>query len=135
MKTVLVSIVTAILIVTTSFVGIGGLNDNKAEAAGLLLEKHGYFSNYVYSQTDKTSSKGNTLSGWVNSDSKASGYYTLTVQKSTSSGWKTVKSISAKRNGTTDFDIYVSKNTTYRFKLSNTGSKTRVNYDLYWMPN
>ncbi|MDQ0880580.1 hypothetical protein QFZ73_001591 [Peribacillus sp. V2I11] len=66
------------------------------------------------------------MSGWVSSDSKASGYYTLTVQIYTSSGWKNVKSISAKRIGTTDFDIYVSKSTTYRFKLTNTGSKTRV---------
>ncbi|MCM3675841.1 MULTISPECIES: hypothetical protein [Peribacillus] len=39
LKKALVSIVTAILLVTTNFVGVGGLNDNKADAAGLSLKK------------------------------------------------------------------------------------------------
>lgn len=113
-----------------------------AEAFGLVKSRTGYFSNYVETQNYYTKWTSNTkqialLSGSINATSSAKGTFKLYIQirPNNTGSWKTIKTITANKNGTTRFESpKFSPKDGYRFKLVNEGTKNRVNYKMSWIP-
>ena len=111
----------------------------KAEAAStsswLYQVKRGYFTNYVITPTYKPNferSKGNQfVDGFITAKSSAKGTFKLYVQYKSGNSWKTIETVTAKKNGSVHFQTDLFKiNTPYRFKLVNQGTKKRVDYVL-----
>jgi hypothetical protein len=141
-KKVLVSLgmASALLIggVTTASVA-----PKQTEAAGFEVFKYksGYFTNYVdtqnYYEKWSNTNKIALVSGSVKSSSSASGTYKVYIQIKTNNkgSWKTIKTINAKKNGTTNFESpKFSPKDGYRFHLVNQGTKEKVTYKLSWAP-
>ncbi|MEK5481963.1 MULTISPECIES: hypothetical protein [unclassified Viridibacillus] len=115
----------------------------QTEAAGFEVFKYksGYFTNYVdsknYYEKWSSTSKIALLNGSIKSSSSASGTYKVYIQikKNNKGSWKTIKTINAKKNGTTKFESpKFSDNDGYRFHLVNQGTKKKITYDLSWAP-
>lgn len=127
-----------------SAVGTTGLvATQKAEAKNvnwLWTTKSGSFKNYVETKSYHPIYKGKgnfkLLEFSIYSKSKGKGTYKLYLQKKSKKGsWKTIKTVNAKKNGTTSFGASpkIKYGDYYRLKLVNQGSKKEVKYSAQWI--
>jgi len=144
MKKVLLSTAMGAALLLGGFSATGLATPSKAEAAGfeVQLTRSGYFSNYVaskaYHQNYGKNVKTITLrEGYIKSSSSVKGTYKVYIQtrKNNTGSWKTVKTITANKNGKTYFTSpKISKNDGYRFYSVNTGTKKKVTFYMSWIP-
>ncbi|MDU0812569.1 hypothetical protein P9738_04235 [Bacillus siamensis] len=142
MKKKLIMVLAAFVIALTSFTAVD-VASNKAQAkdwkktGGLWTEywHSGSFKNYTYTQVFHPYYKGK-VSGFLTANGSGSGKIQAVLQQKTSKGWKNVKTFYAKKKGKTS--MYYNKasksySASYRFKLTNTGTKKTVNYKFMSM--
>ncbi|MBX9998178.1 hypothetical protein [Priestia aryabhattai] len=144
MKKVLLSSALGAALLVGGFSTTGIATPSKAEAAGfeVQLTRSGYITNYVTSKgySGKYDSRVKTFSltnGYIKSNSSVDGSYKVYIQtrKNSKSSWKTVKTITATKNGTTHFTSpKIPNGYSYRFYTVNAGTKKKVNFFMSWIP-
>lgn len=144
MKKMLLSTAMSVALLVGGVSATGLATPSKAEAAGfeVQLTRSGYFTNYVTSKAygDKYDSRVKTFSltnGYIKSNSSVSGSYKVYIQtrKNSKYSWKTIKTVTATKNGTTHFTSpKIPNGYSYRFYTVNTGTKKKVNFYMSWIP-
>ncbi|TCP24483.1 hypothetical protein EV207_12543 [Scopulibacillus darangshiensis] len=133
-KKILISAILSFALIFTLFVGLS--TPQKASANWTTVHKSGSFSNYVYTKTFTSLGHTGQMQITTTSHSSAGGRYTLILEHKVNGHWHYYRTMHPKRNGTSRSSTFdCPKSETLRWKLINSGSNSRVYYNLSFLAN